>query len=183
MTARTAAKRYARALFDVAMAERTDVAAVEGELSSFAALVAGNDALQRILGHPAIPAPRKRAVVEQLLASSPVAPVLSRVLLLLADRDRLILLPELAEAYHARLLDHRQVVRAEVTTAMPLPDDRVAALQEGLARATGRQVLLNVRVDPSIVGGAIARIGSTVYDGSITTQLEKMKQRLVEAEV
>jgi F-type H+-transporting ATPase subunit delta len=183
MTARTAAKRYARALFDVASAERTDVAAIGEELSSVARLVAGNEPLQRAMANPAIPAPRKRAVVEQLLARSPVTPVLSKVLLLLADRDRLVLLPDLAEAYQSRLMDHQQVVRAEVTTAMPLPEDRVAALRQGLAQATGRRVELEVRVDPALVGGAIARIGGTVYDGSVTTQLEKMKQRLVRAEI
>ena len=66
-------------------------------------------------------------------------------------------------------MDHRQVVRAEVTTAVALPADRVAALQHGLAQATGRDVQLETRVDPSIIGGAVARLGSTVYDGSVTT--------------
>jgi F-type H+-transporting ATPase subunit delta len=183
MTSRTAARRYARAVFDVAMAERADVDAIAAELSSFVALVSGNEALQRVLNNPAIPAPRKRGVVEQLLAKAPVTPVLSRVLLLLADRDRLVLLPELDAAYRSRLMDHHQVVRARITTAMPLPEDRVAALRQGLAQATGRQVELAVQVDPSIVGGAVARVGSTVYDGSVTTQLEKMKERLVSAEI
>jgi F-type H+-transporting ATPase subunit delta len=59
----------------------------------------------------------------------------------------------------------------------------MSALRDGLARATGRRVLLDVRVDPSIVGGAVARIGSTVYDGSVTMQLEKMKERLIGADV
>jgi F-type H+-transporting ATPase subunit delta len=63
-----------------------------------------------------------------------------------------------------------------------LPADRVAALKTGLARATGRQVHLETRVDPSIVGGAVTRIGSTVYDGSVTTQLQKLKQQLIRAE-
>ena len=182
MTSRAAATRYARALFDVALAERQDVAAIDRELSGVAALVAGNDGLQRALSHPAIPAARKRAVLEQLLSLSPVNPILSRVLLLLADRDRLALIPDLAEAYRSRLMDHQQIVRAQVTTAMALPDDRVAALRQGLATASGRQVQLQMDVDPSILGGAVARIGSTVYDGSITTQLEKLKQRLVETE-
>jgi len=182
MTSRAAATRYARALFDVALAERQDVAALDRELSGVAALVAGNEGLQRALSHPAIPAARKRAVLEQLLSLSPVNPILSRVLLLLADRDRLALIPDLAEAYRSRLMDHQQVVRAKVTTAVALPDDRVAGLRQGLATATGRQVQLQIDVDPSILGGAVARIGSTVYDGSITTQLEKLKQRLVETE-
>ena len=182
MTSRAAATRYARALFDVALAERQDVAALDRELSGVAALVAGNEGLQRALSHPAIPAARKHAVLEQLLSLSPVNPILSRVLLLLADRDRLALIPDLAEAYRSRLMDHQQVVRAQVTTAVALPDDRVAGLRQGLATATGRQVQLQIDVDPSILGGAVARIGSTVYDGSITTQLEKLKQRLVETE-
>jgi F-type H+-transporting ATPase subunit delta len=183
MTTRTAAKRYARAIFDVAITERLDLEAIGRDLSSFADLVAGHEPLQRAVTNPAIPAARKRAVVEQLLQHGPVAPIVSRALLLLADRDRLVLLPELVDAYHTRLMEHQQVVRAEVTTAVPLPPDRVTALQDGLAQATGRRVLLDVRVDPSIVGGAVARIGSTVYDGSVTMQLEKMKQRLIEADV
>ena len=182
MTSRAAALRYARALFDVGLAERVDLERIERELSAFAALVAGNAPLQRALSHRAIPAARKRAVMQDLLARSPLSPVLSRILLLLADRDRLVLLPELAAAYQSRLMDHQQVVRAQVTTAAALPPDRVSALQQGLARATGRQVQLETRVDPAIVGGAVTRIGSTVYDGSITTQLEKLKQQLVESE-
>jgi F-type H+-transporting ATPase subunit delta len=179
----SAAKRYARAIFDVALAEGTDLELVADQLAGFAALVRGHEGLQRVLVNPAIPAVRKRGLGEALLARGAVLPVVSRLLLLLAERDRLVLVPDLAEAYRARLMDHQQVVRAEVTTAAPIGDDRTAALRQGLANATGRQVLLDVRVDPALVGGAVARIGSTVYDGSVTTQLQKMKQQLVEAEI
>ena len=183
MTSRAAAKRYARALFDVARAETLDLEQVGREIADVATLVSANDALQRMVANPAIPAARKRAVFEQLLARAPLSPTVSRLLLLLADRDRLSLLPELNEAYQLRLMDHQQVVRAEVTTAVPLPPDRADALQQGLARSTGRRVQLNVRVDPAIVGGAVAKIGSTVYDGSVTTQLARLKQQLVESDV
>jgi F-type H+-transporting ATPase subunit delta len=182
MSSRASATRYARALFDVALAERQDLDQIDRELSELVALVAGNEGLARALQHPAIPAARKRAVIQELLSRNPLNIILSRTVLLLADRDRLALLPELAEAFRSRLLDHQQVVRAEVTTAVELPQDRVAALQQGLAAATGRNVQLAVRVDPSIVGGAVTKIGSTVYDGSITTQLAKLKQKLTEAE-
>jgi F-type H+-transporting ATPase subunit delta len=182
MTSRVAAMRYARALFDVALAERQDLDLIARELSDLAALVSGNQELARALTHPAIPAARKRAVVEALLSHSPVNVLLSRTLLLLADRDRLALLSDLSEAFRSRLMDHQQVVRAEVTTAIELPADRVSALQQGLAVATGRKVQLEVRVDPSIVGGAVTKIGSTVFDGSVTTQLERLKRKLVEAE-
>ena len=89
------------------------------------------------------------------------------------------MLPELERAYQTRLMDHAQIVRAELTTAVELPADRVAALRDGLATVTGRQVQLETRVNPSIIGGAVARIGSTVYDGSVTTQLEKVQERLI----
>jgi F-type H+-transporting ATPase subunit delta len=183
MTARGAARRYARALFDVALAERADLEQVGRDLTTFAALVSGSEQLQRVLANPAIPASRKRGVIEQLLTRASLTPVVSRLLVLLADRDRLTLLPVVAEAYMSRLMDHQHVVRAAVTTATELPAERAAALQQGLATVTGRRVLLDVHVDPSIVGGAVARVGSTVYDGSVTTQLEKIRQRLTEAEV
>jgi F-type H+-transporting ATPase subunit delta len=183
VTSAAAAKRYARAIFDVAIAERDDLERIGQELAGFAGLVGGHETLRRVLVNPAIPAARKRGIVEQLLERVPVTPVVSRLLLLLADRDRLVLVPDLADAYRSRLMDHQLVVRAEVTTAVPLPEDRAASLRQGLAHVTGRQVQLDIRVDPSIVGGAVARIGSTVYDGSVTTQLEKMKQQLVDVQI
>ena len=181
MTSRAAALRYARALFDVARKE-SDVQQAGRELAGFARLVAGNEMLARTLTNPAVPVQRKRAVVEQLLAKGgPLSPVVTKLLLLLAERDRLAILPDLASAYEARLMEDAQVVRAQLTTAIELPPDRVDTLRQGLARATGRNVQLETRVDPAIIGGAVARIGSTVYDGSVTTQLQKVKERLTAA--
>jgi F-type H+-transporting ATPase subunit delta len=100
---------------------------------------------------------------------------------MLAERDRLMLLPDIARIYGGRLMDHRHVIRGDVTTAMPLAPERVVALAQSLERATGRKIVLESRVDPSIIGGVVTRLGSTVYDGSVTTQLEKMKQTLIEA--
>jgi F-type H+-transporting ATPase subunit delta len=181
MTSRSAATRYARALFDVA-AKEGDVQQAGRDLQGFGTLVAGNEMLQRTLTNPAIPAPRKRAVVEQLLQhAAGMSPIVAKLLLMLADRDRLVLLPDLMTAYETRLMENARVVRAQLTTAIELPADRVAALQQGLARATGREVHMEPRVDPSIIGGAVARIGSTVYDGSVTTQLQKVKERLTAA--
>ena len=180
MTDRAAARRYARALFDVSLKE-ADVEVVERELSTFVELVRQHRDLERIFLNPAVPAPRKRALMAELLARvGPIAQVVSKLLLLLAERDRLVLLPELVQAYRDRVLDHRGVVRAEVTTAVPLPPERVAVLRENLARATAREVLLEPRVDPALVGGAITRIGSIVVDGSVARQLERMKIRLAE---
>ena len=181
MTSRASAVRYARALFDVAKKE-ADIQQVGREISAFANLVSSHEMLARTLANPAIPVQRKRGVIEQLIArAGTLSPVVSKLLVLLADRDRLALLPEIASAYEARLMDEAQIVRAQVTTAVELPADRINQLQQGLARVTGRQVQLDTRVDPAIIGGAVARIGSTVYDGSVTTQLEKVKERLTAA--
>jgi F-type H+-transporting ATPase subunit delta len=181
MTSRAAATRYARALFDVARKEG-DIQQVGRDIAGVHTLLSANEILGRTFANPAIPAARKRAVVEQLLArSAGISPIVSKLLLLLAERDRLVLIPDIAAAYETRLMDHAQVVRAELTTAVPLGEDRIAALRQGLASATGRQVQLETRVDASIIGGAVARIGSTVYDGSVTTQLQKVQERLTAA--
>jgi F-type H+-transporting ATPase subunit delta len=181
MTSRAAANRYARALFDVAQHENVDTARLLQDLASFATLFTTHEDLMRTLSHPAIPASKKRGVIDQLLPRVSVSPMIAKLLRLLADRDRLGLVPEIATAFETRVMDQRRVVRAEVVTAMELPADRLAALREGLGRATGREVQLHSRVDSSIIGGAVARIGSTVYDGSVTRQLERLKQSLVEA--
>jgi F-type H+-transporting ATPase subunit delta len=182
MTSRAAALRYARALFDVARQENLDVERIDRELAEFNDLVTTNEALSRVLSNPAIPASRKRAAVDQLLKLVSLTKPLAQLLLLLADRDRLVLLPELSQAFRERVMDFQQVVRAQVTTAVALPPDKVSALQQGISRATGRKVHLETAVDPSLIGGAVTRIGSTVYDGSVTTQLQRLKERLTQAE-
>ena len=180
MTNRTAANRYGRALLEVAVKEKANLDEIERELASFLDLFKQHRELEQVLLNPAVPAPRKSSAVAELTARAKTSSVLAKLLVLLAARDRLVLLPELLEAYRQRLLDHRKVVRAEVTTATPLTADRAQAVQRSLAHLTGRTVTLQAKVDPSIIGGVVARIGSTVYDGSVTRQLEKMKARLVE---
>jgi F-type H+-transporting ATPase subunit delta len=181
VTNKTAAIRYARALLDVAVKEKADLELIENELTQFADLFNQYPLLEKVLLNPAVPVPRKRAAVADLLAQAKLTPIVSKLLALLADRDRLVLVPDLLKAYSDRLLDHRGVVRAEVTTALALDPRCAEAISQGLASLTGRTVLLATKIDPSIVGGLIARIGSTVYDGSVTRQLEKMKERLVES--
>jgi F-type H+-transporting ATPase subunit delta len=100
---------------------------------------------------------------------------------MLAERDRLVLLPDLITVYQERLEELQQIVRAEVTTAEPIAPERLSALQQRLAGATGRTVKVTTKVDPSIIGGVKAQIGGTVYDGSIASQLEAFRQKLESA--
>jgi F-type H+-transporting ATPase subunit delta len=181
VTNKTAAIRYARALLDVAVKEQANLEQIENELSQFADLFKQYPLLEKVLLNPAVPVPRKRAAVADLLAQAKFTPIVTKLLTLLADRDRLVLIPDLLASYRDRLLEHRGVVRAEVTTASTLDPGRADAIRQGLAALTGRTVQLVTKIDPAIVGGLIARIGSTVYDGSVTRQLEKMKDRLTKS--
>lgn len=179
MTNRTAANRYARALLDVAIKEHGDLQQIADQLAEFAALFENHQALRTVMLNPAVPVPRKRAAMVELTGRARTSSILTKLLVLLAERDRLVLLPDLLAAYRDRLLDHQNVVRAEITTAAPIAADRAQAIERGLAQLTGRTVTLAERVDPSIIGGVVARVGDTIYDGSITTQLLKMKKQLV----
>jgi F-type H+-transporting ATPase subunit delta len=181
MTSRTAATRYARALLDVAIKEKGDLQAIEAQLAQFVDLFKQYPALEKVMLNPAVPVPRKRAAIAELTQRAKLTPVLAKLIALLADRDRLVLLPDLLSAYRERLLDHLHVIRADVTTAVALPADRAKAVEQSLARMTGRTVTVTTRVDPAIIGGVVARIGSTVYDGSIARQLQRMKEKLVQS--
>jgi F-type H+-transporting ATPase subunit delta len=181
MTNRTAANRYARALIDVGVKETADLQQVERDLSGFVELFAQHPTLEKVMLNPAVPVSRKGAAVAELTSRIGTSPMVAKLLALLAERDRLVLLPDLLDAYRERLLDHQKVVRAQVTTATTLASDRAQAIERKLAEVTGRTVTLDTKTDPSIIGGVVARIGSTIYDGSVTRQLEKLKQRLTES--
>ncbi len=187
MTRGAAASRYARALFDVVLKEGKDagddaaVQKVQGELQEFADLFA-HEQLAHVLGNPAIPVSKKKALAKALVdRAGQVTPPLAKLILILAEKDRLTLLPGIARAHVERVMDHLKIVRGDVTTAIPLAPEKLRVLEQGLGQATGRKVVLEARVDPSIIGGVVTRLGSTVYDGSVTTQLEKMKRSLIEA--
>jgi len=180
MTTRTSATRYARALLDVLLKESTAEQGAQ-DLAQVAALLQQFPELPRAFTNPAIPAARKRALVAELLPKLSLSAPVAKTLLMLAERDRLVLLPDLIAVFQERLEELQQIVRAEVTTAEPIAPDRLSALQQRLAGATGRTVKVTTKVDPSIIGGMKAQIGGTVYDGSIATQLETFKQKLESA--
>jgi len=179
MSMRASAARYARALLDVATKE-SDPERAEQELATFVDLVGRHPELQRVIANPVVPAADKRRVVQQLVERLQLTTPVAKLLLLLAARGRLPLLPDLLDVYRERLMEQQRVVRAEITTAAPMSPEHAAQLQQRLANATGRAVTMTTRVDASIIGGVITRIGSTVYDGSVAAQLAKVRDRLAE---
>jgi|CXWL01.1.fsa_nt_gi F-type H+-transporting ATPase subunit delta len=178
MSGRASAARYARALLDVAIKE-ADPARVGDDLVSFAAMVSEHAVLRDTLKNPGVPAAAKRRVIEELSGRLSLASPLAKLLLMLADRDRLMILSDLSDVYQERLREHQRILQAEVTTAAPLEAEPAAALRQRLQDATGRQVTMTMKVDPALIGGLVARIGGTVYDGSVSARLTKMRERLM----
>ena len=180
MTNRTAAARYARALFDVSV-KQYDLRQVETDLQGFSDLIADHETLGRVLLNPAVPTPKKKALVSALLErSDPMTPPVTKLLHLLAERDRLVLLGDIVDAYRGRLLRHLGVVEAQVTTATPITDEGTAAIERALQAASGAQVTMTTDVDPDLLGGVVARVGTTVYDGSVAHHLQRIRQNLLE---
>lgn len=178
MTSRTAAARYARALLEVASREAVDLETVAREIDEFITFLNEQPALHGLLRNPAIPAPRKRAAMTEITNLSGFTPIVSKLLVLLADRDRVMLLPEVSSTYHEMLAERQNVVRAEVTSAEPLSQERIEAIERRLAAVTGKRVSMTTKVEQDLIGGIVARVGSTVYDASVATQLKRIRERL-----
>ena len=178
MTNRAVAARYARALFEVSC-DSSDVEKTEQDILSFQQLLDDNATLSSALLSPAISVAKKRKLVQALLSRMQVSAVAERLLLMLADRDRLELLPEVGEVYSALLMEHRGEVRARITTAEPLDSLHLESMVQALAKATGRKIKVETSVDETLVGGMVTQIGSTVFDGSIAHHLDRLRQRFI----
>ncbi len=179
MSVRTSATRYARVLLEVSIAE-ADPAAVERDLTSFVTMLETHADLKRVLFSPGLPTPVRKQIVAELVAKGGYAAPLAKLLVMLAERARLHLVPDLLEVYRERLLAHRGIVRGSVKSAAPLEPERLRALEQSLSETAGKQVQLDAAVDPALIGGVVARIGSTVYDGSVSTQLQRIREQLIE---
>lgn len=178
MSLRTSANRYAKALFDVAVQEQADLRKIDEDLTAVAEMFASNTDVLLIAKRAGLPEEMRQSLIATLADKLGVTPQVKKLLVMLTERRGLELVPDLAEAYRERLLEHMNIVRGDVATAAPLSPETTKALRDRLSEATGKNVELSVRVDPSLIGGVVARIGSTVYDGSVRTQLRKMKEQL-----
>ena len=171
-----AARRYARALLDLALAQRAADEVRRG-LREAARLVAQNPDLRRVLVHPAVGTERKRAVVEQAWKGEHA--LVRRLIVVLAERERIDLLPDVERLFSRLWNDQRGVVEAEALTVQPLDDGQRRALQAALRRLSGREVELTASAAPEILGGLVVRMDGKVYDGSVRGRLRALRQRLV----
>ena len=177
---RTAANRYAKALFDVALEEKADLAKINEDLSAVAEVMTTNRELMLAAHRIAVPDEARQAVMEQVADKLGLSVQVKKLVLLLTAGRKLAMAQDLADAFQDRLQAHQNIVRAEVTSAAPLSPEKTKALEESLSKVTGKKVELSVSVDPELLGGVVAKIGSTVYDGSVKTQLQRMRQELVQ---
>jgi F-type H+-transporting ATPase subunit delta len=170
------ARRYARALLDVAGAQAE---AVLDQLESLTAFFAGQPGILAAIASPALSKVQRHALLEAVVKAVPgLHPMLVNTFKLLTDRNRFDTVPLLTRQYRD-LVDARVGrVRGQVTSAVPLQPAQVAAIAASLKALTRRDVVLAEKVDPSLLGGVVAQVGSTLYDGSLKSQLKDLGQSL-----
>jgi len=173
LSLQTVARRYATALADVSI-ERREEREVQQELDQWARMIEAHPQLKEVFANPTVAYDQKRKVLEDLIARSGVRETTASFLRVLLRNQRLSQLRDIAERFAQVLDDRGGVVAAHVTTARPLPEELRNSLHDTLATSTGRKVRLSFATDEAIIGGLVARIGSTIFDGSVQSQLDRL---------
>ena len=172
----TVARRYARALYEEA-AQQKKLDAVDEDIAMLQESLAGSPELERFFADPRLNAERKTSVVDSLLAKR-VNPITLNFVHLLINKNRETILADIVDAFMRMRDDQQGVVEATARVALPLDAKSEKELSEAVASITGKKVRLNTEVDPSLIGGAVIRVGDTVYDGSVRHQLNNLRKRL-----
>jgi F-type H+-transporting ATPase subunit delta len=171
------ARRYARALLDVAR-EQESGEATSLALRAAADLVAGNRELAAVLMHPAYDVEKKRAVVREVFGGSAGETLVGRLVDLLMARGRLEILPAVADAFAEQWNAARGVVTAQALTAAPLTKDQQDRLATALSKAAGVTVELEAAVDPGLLGGVRVTMAGRIYDGTVRGRLQGLRRHL-----
>jgi len=174
------AGRYASALFSLAQDQRqTD--AVADSLARFDALIAESPDLQRLVRSPVFSAADQQKALDAIMAEAAISGIAANFIRLVTSKRRLFFIREMIADYRKLNDARRGVTRADVTSATALTDAHIAALKESLRAATGgREVDLNTKVDPSIIGGLVVKLGSRMVDGSLKTKLNAIRLAMKE---
>ena len=179
MIGSTIAKRYARAFFEIAEEEK-QLEKYYSELNGFSSIIAGNEDLRGFLANPIFDQSEKKAVVTSILQKTDISGITANFLKLLADKQRIVILKDIVEAYRELMDEALKTVRVSVNTAFPLSSELLKKLQDSLESQTGKQVQMTVMEDQSLLGGIVVRVGDTLYDNSIKTQLNNISNLLGE---
>jgi F-type H+-transporting ATPase subunit delta len=171
------ASRYATALVEVALEQR-NADRIRTDVASFADAFFSSDELRNFLESPAAGSDQKRKVIEELAARMNLTPAVRNFIFLLVDHRRMKMLREIQQAFQAELNARFGIAEADVTSARELSAEEKKKLTSALERRTGKKIEARFHKDESLLGGAVVRVGSTVYDGSVREQLTRLRQQL-----
>ena len=177
MSSQTVARRYASALADVII-EQGEAGLVQAELAVWGKMIWQNGALLEAFSNPTVAYEKKGKVLDELITRTRVRATTATFLRTLLKNQRLAELPQV-NAKLTQILDERSgIVSAEITSARPVSDNTRALLEERLSQLTGKKARLSFAIDESLLGGIVTRIGSTIYDGSVSNQLSRLREDL-----
>lgn len=173
-----AANRYARALMDVLYPDKAEAGL--HQLQEFLSLLNDQPDARRFLENPTMAGDRRKRLLKEISDALSLDRRVANFIGILVDRDRLPIIEEIIQVYQTFLDERLGIVRARVTSAYSLEPSQQRELAARLERAIGKQIRMEVAVDPSLIGGVVAQVGSTIYDGSVRQQLRAFKNRLVQ---
>lgn len=171
--------RYATAFLEVVTAAHLDSAAIDCQLTDFLATWEGSHELREFFVNPAVPAVQKVAILDKLNAKLGLQKELRNLIAVLINNDRIGHVAEVAAAYRKILQEQLGIRPAEITTARELGKEEQDKLVAEVGKLAGAKIDASFKLDPSILGGTVVRIGSTVYDGSVRGRLERLKESLI----
>lgn len=179
MSSGSIARRYARALMTLGV-DNNDYEAMGQQVGALARAMKTSPELAETLSNPVFPRSDRKKVITALLARLQATKTVESFVLLLLERERLAALPDIAREFDAMIDERKGRIAAEVVSARPLTDEQLSQLKVALERLSGKTVEIAKREDPELLGGIVAKVGDTVYDGSLRTQLAQLRQSLVE---
>lgn len=170
--------RYARALTDVVFDMKLDPSRTVEEVGLLVAAFEESPELRRVWESPAIPAEQKRTLLDSIAARTQVSKPVRNFVAVLIDHHRVAALPQIAKQFESELLQRLGMADVDVTSSRELNGDERRELEMEIERMTGKKVRARYATDRSLLGGAVVKMGSTVYDGSVRGQLQKIKEQL-----
>jgi F-type H+-transporting ATPase subunit delta len=174
---KSASLQYANALADIALAQGAAEPAAK-QLHEFGVAYGQSAELRTFLASPAVSIGAKHAVIEEITARLGASKIIRNFLFVLADHRRTQLIPEVISTFHQVIRQRQGVAEAEVSSAVELSAGQRKEMAATLARLTGKKVETKYALNPALLGGAVLRIGDTIYDGSLRTRLNEMRARL-----
>ena len=169
---------YARAFADVVLDERLDVNRAIGGLRRISGLLGESPDLRRVWGNPAVPVEQKRHLLDAIVRREGIEKPVRNLVAVLIDHRRVPFLEQIAQQLEKELDARLGIAEAEVTSARELGDAEKRALEMQIERVTGKKVRARFGLDATLLGGVTVRVGSTIYDGSVKGQLERIKEAI-----